>query len=275
MDAKLFEVLGKYAGLAGLSIGVVLMIFSSLLKLKIFSKLTSANTYALLRQLMYLTFVIGIVGIIAWLSINIKEQASSAITGHVHNGSDKSPIFDAEITVDRRSETSKTDSVGYFSLPFSQPAPTGEVKLSISKQGFQPYTRYVSTGQNLDADIIPAAATTSQNPPDHNQGPLQTTTETYTSDDVASGACKDFGAWATVCTPDKPQGWTIVDQHFDLIGDRAGCRWAECQPLGTITATKACYRFRTQGHDEECHPFSGNTGIQYSKGVLRVIWQHN
>jgi hypothetical protein len=97
--------------------------------------------------------------------------------------------------------------------------------------------------------------------------------ETYTSDDVASGACKDFGGWATVCTPDKPEGWTIVDQHFELTGDRAGCQYARCEPVAPITETKACYHFQTQGHDEECG-HSGNTGIHYSKGVLRVVWRH-
>jgi hypothetical protein len=77
-----------------------------------------------------------------------------------------------------------------------------------------------------------------------------TTTETYYSDNAASGACKDFGAWASVCTPDKPAGWTITYEHFDLTGDRAGCQWAE-----------EC------GH-------SDNTGIHYSKGVLTIVWKH-
>jgi hypothetical protein len=100
-----------------------------------------------------------------------------------------------------------------------------------------------------------------------------TTTETYQSDDAASGSCKDFGAWASVCSPDKPPGWTISYQHFELTGDRAGCQYAECGPVGTPTDTKVCYHFRTQGHDEECG-HSGNTGIHYSKGVLTVVWKH-
>lgn len=99
-----------------------------------------------------------------------------------------------------------------------------------------------------------------------------TTTETYYSDNAASGACKDLGAWASVCSPDKPAGWTITYQHFDLSGDRAGCQYAVCEPEGTITDTKVCYHFRTQGHDEECG-HSGNTGIHYSKGVLTVVWR--
>jgi hypothetical protein len=98
-------------------------------------------------------------------------------------------------------------------------------------------------------------------------------TEVYWSDDVASGACKDFGAWATLCSPDKPEGWTIVSHVFELTGDRAGCAFAECGLASPPTSTKVCYHFRTQGHDEECG-HSGNTGIHYSKGKLTVVWVH-
>jgi hypothetical protein len=272
MDPKLFETLGKYAGAAGLSIGLVLVTFNALLKLNIFPKLKTTQAYSLLKQLIYLTFTVGIVGIIAWLSINLKGQFSSAITGKVKNSTTRAWVSEAVITVDTRTETARTDSDGYFVLPFRSPAPTGTILLYISKKGYETFSHYVTAGQNLDVDIVPTAelAQTHLPPP-----PQYTTSiETYSSDDVASGACADFGAWATVCTPDKPQAWTIVDQHFELTGDRAGCRWANCQPLGTISATKACYRFQTQGHSEECRFLSSNTGIRYSKGVLRVVWQH-
>jgi hypothetical protein len=103
--------------------------------------------------------------------------------------------------------------------------------------------------------------------------PMVNTTEVYWSDEAASGHCKDFGAWASVCSADKPEGWTIVSQIFELTGDRAGCAYAECGPVSPPTATKACYHFRTQGHDEECG-HAGNTGIHYSKGKLTVVWAH-
>lgn len=109
MDAKLFEVLGKYAGLAGLSIGLLLVLINGLLKLQIFTKLTSDKTYSIIRQLMYLTFAVGIVGIIAWLAINVKKEASSSITGRVANSSTKRAIDDAEITLSGRPETARTD----------------------------------------------------------------------------------------------------------------------------------------------------------------------
>lgn len=276
MDPKIFEVLGKYAGLAGLSIGVVLVLFFTLLKLDIFPKLKNAQANDLLKHLIYLTFVVGIVGIVAWLSINHKGVTEHSITGKVVKIGATTPVGDAEITVEGRTETTRTDSVGYFELRFGEPFPVGRVHLFISKQGFDPYSRFLSPNQYLQAEIAPIAPAAA-NPPQGVTPPqpqLIATEEAYRSDDLASGACADFGAWATVCTPDKPAGWTIVSQHFELEGDRRCGNWAKCEPLGTITQTKACYRFQTQGHSEECKPFSGNTGIHNSMGVLRVVWQH-
>ena len=44
--------------------------------------------------------------------------------------------------------------------------------------------------------------------------------EEVRSPETASGSCKDFGSWARLCSKPKPPGWTIVSEHFDLIGDR-------------------------------------------------------
>jgi hypothetical protein len=98
------------------------------------------------------------------------------------------------------------------------------------------------------------------------------TPETYRSDELPSGACKDFSGWYSLCSTDKAQGWTIVSQVFQLTGDRSCSGWARCE-ITTNTPTKVCYRFQMQGHDEECG-HSGNTGIHYSRGQLDAVWQH-
>jgi hypothetical protein len=76
------------------------------------------------------------------------------------------------------------------------------------------------------------------------------TTEIYWSGEVASGACAAYGNWATLCSPNKPDGWKIVSHVFELTGDRAGCAYAECKQK-SVTETQACYVFHTQGHSEE------------------------
>lgn len=270
-DPKLFEVLGKYAGLAGFSVGFVMLVFMLILR----KKFPGPNqAYSLAKQLMYLTFALGVFGIALWF---LNGQQYHRVTGHVLEKNSKKPLSGADIVLSGRPETASSDSVGNFDIPLvSQPLPSGVFRLYISKEGFNVYDVGVVMGQNIEAEMIaaPVSVTTAHDAVVAAESEPILTTEKYNSDQVASGACKDFGAWATICTPDKPDGWSIVEQHFELIGDRAGCAYAECQPLGTITATKACYRFRTQGHDEECG-HSGNTGIHYSQGILTVTWRHH
>lgn len=296
MDPKLFETLGKFAGLAGISLGVVLIIFRAILK----KNLPDAKAnYSLLQQLMYLTFVIGVIGIAAWF---FSSRANHRITGHVLERDSREPIDAADIVLSGRTETAKSDDHGNFYITLvDEPLPATPVPLYVSKHGYKVYEVGVVMGQNIEAELSPtpvltASSTqpvdpgkgTSTNPPhdEHSTTPTEheatsptdsqrilVSTERYQTDQVASGACKDFGAWATLCSPDRPKGWTIAEQKFELTGDRAGCAYAQCEPLGTPTDTKVCYRFRTQGHDEECG-HSGNTGIHYSQGALTVTWRH-
>lgn len=221
---------------------------------------------------MYLTFAIGVTGIFAWLF----SSGEHAITGRVADKMSEMGIADAEIILSGRPESAHSDGSGNFNLPLIGTLPQGLVHLYISKPGYKVYDRGLAVGQNIEAELIPV---TEDEVKPHEAAkptdsvPIVTVTETYTSGDVASGACKDFGAWSTVCTPDKPANWSIAEQHFQITGDRAGGAYARAEPLGTITQTKACYRFQTQGHDEECG-HSGNTGIHYSQGVLTVTWKH-
>ena len=136
-----------------------------------------------------------------------------------------------------------------------------------------PGTSDSSPDPKIKSPINPPKASTNAATSTNNMPAMVTTVETYTSDQVASGDCGNFGNWATLCSPDKPAGWTIVDQNFQLKGDRAGCAWAECQLAQPPTSTKVCYKFRMQGHSEECG-HSGNTGIHNSYGELHVVWQH-
>jgi hypothetical protein len=265
MDAKLFEVLGKYAGLAGICAGIVLLVFLAILR-KNFPKPNQA--YSLVKQLLYLAFSIGVIGIVAWVLIN---QRSHSISGRVADIRSHVAVQDAEIILSGRPESAHSDGAGNFNVSLVGVLPDGTVHLYISKAGYQVYDRGVVMGQNIEAELIPALEEAA--PASKAAKPDEITTEKYYSDEIASGACKDFGAWATLCTPDKPKGWAIADQHFELTGDRAGCAWAQCEPLGAITETKACYHARTQGHDEECG-HSGNTGIHYSRAALTVVWKH-
>lgn len=196
-NPKLFEALGKYAGLAGICIGLVLLIFLAILK-----KNTSATNLSLVKQMMYLTFFIGVLGIGAW--VFVQPRTSNPVKDP---GTDNPPPHKSE---------------------------------------------YIS----------PTAPQIVIEPEEEVRSP-----------ETASGACKDFGTWARVCSKPKTPGWTIVSEHFDLIGDRAGCAYAECKKEDGSSNTQVCYLFHMQGHDEQCG-HGNNTGIQFSTGVLKVVWKH-
>ncbi len=161
-------------------------------------------------------------------------------------------VADAEITLSGISQRARIATVLETSILRTWArCLMGWSTLDISGAGYRVYDRGVSVGQNIEVELIPITeAEVRPHPasaPITDSVPIVTVTETYKSGDVASGACKDFGAWSTVCSPDKPPNWTIAEQHFQITGDRAGGAYARSEPLGTITQTKACYRFQTQG----------------------------
>jgi hypothetical protein len=65
--ASLFQILAGAAGLAGISIGFVLLIFRNIIKKNIFPKLSPERSYGILRLIIQLTFAVGIFGVGAWV----------------------------------------------------------------------------------------------------------------------------------------------------------------------------------------------------------------
>jgi hypothetical protein len=64
--ANLFQTLAGAAGLAGISIGFVLLIFREIIKKNIFPKLSAEHAYRILRLVILLTFGVGFFGIAGW-----------------------------------------------------------------------------------------------------------------------------------------------------------------------------------------------------------------
>jgi hypothetical protein len=193
----------------------------------------------------------------------------TSIDGMIADADNGKSISRATVTTVLSTSPAITDSNGIFHLNIKTPKAGESLVLHVSKDGYESLDWTVTppllSGIRILLTKEPSAALS---------GPSVVTSETYRSDNAASGACKDFGAWTSVCSSDKPEGWTIAAQDFALTGDRAGCAYAECGLISPPTSTKVCYHFRTQGHDEECG-HSGNTGIHYSQGVLNVVWQHH
>lgn len=97
---------------------------------------------------------------------------------------------------------------------------------------------------------------------------VEHTAETYTSPQV-HGWGKNFSPPYTLCTPDKPAGWTVRLVEFHLDGDRRCNEWSICSGSEADSATHLCRTFQIQGYEGG---FKG--GNAYDTGVMTVIWTH-
>jgi hypothetical protein len=61
------EKLGKVAGIGGIAIGAIVLIFRDIIAREIFTTLPPELTYDLLRLIIILAFVIGLVGVLGWI----------------------------------------------------------------------------------------------------------------------------------------------------------------------------------------------------------------
>jgi hypothetical protein len=67
LDLSLLEPLGKVAGIGGIALGVLLIVFRDIIGKKIFPKLPVAEAYRLLQLITAGVWSVAIVGIVAWV----------------------------------------------------------------------------------------------------------------------------------------------------------------------------------------------------------------
>jgi hypothetical protein len=67
MDLSILKTLGAVAGIGGVSLGVVLLVFRDVIRKNIFPQLQPNEAFRLLRLIVVLTFLIGAAGLIAWV----------------------------------------------------------------------------------------------------------------------------------------------------------------------------------------------------------------
>jgi hypothetical protein len=69
MDASVLKVVGQIAGIGGLSLGVFLLLFREVIRLKIFPRLPAQEAYRLLRLITGAVWSVAIIGILAWVYV--------------------------------------------------------------------------------------------------------------------------------------------------------------------------------------------------------------
>src|SRR5438477_11076824 len=83
LDWHIFETAGKYAGLAGIALIVLLYLFRQLLKLDIFKNVGSKGTLVIVSNIINKVFWVTILALVAWLAV--------ALFGKTTTGSGNSP----------------------------------------------------------------------------------------------------------------------------------------------------------------------------------------
>ena len=66
MGSELLVKLGQIASIAGISLGIIFLIFRQIIAKKIFPRLSPEHAYRILRLIITLLFIIGIVGMLLW-----------------------------------------------------------------------------------------------------------------------------------------------------------------------------------------------------------------
>lgn len=66
MDAELLKIVSQVAGIGGIALGVLLLIFRDVIRKKIFPMLTKEQAYKLLRFVLVLAWLAALAGIVAW-----------------------------------------------------------------------------------------------------------------------------------------------------------------------------------------------------------------
>jgi len=116
MDLNILKLFGQVAGIAGLSIGVVLLLFRDVIRKNVFSRLTREHSYRLLRLVIVLTWSIGVLGIFAWFYSNTQTSAKPA---NKNDGASSSAAGVPEQTAKTAPSSSQTSAIKSATQPSS------------------------------------------------------------------------------------------------------------------------------------------------------------
>ena len=78
MDAEILKIVGQVAGIGGIALGVLLLVFRDVIRKKIFPRLTNEHAYKLLRLVLVLVALVALAGIGAWIWVSIVPYIGSA-----------------------------------------------------------------------------------------------------------------------------------------------------------------------------------------------------
>lgn len=81
MDTQILKTVGVFAGLGGVSLGVLLIVFRAVIQKNIFPSMTKEQSYKTINRVILLTFGIAVIGIIAWTTVEVVPHFAKAAPG--------------------------------------------------------------------------------------------------------------------------------------------------------------------------------------------------
>lgn len=162
MNGDLFKIAGAVAGIGGIAFAAVVYIFREVIRREIFPQLTREQAYKLLNRIVVLTFIIGVLGVIAYLAVNLFNgpqrptptstptpiPETAELSGTVFDQNER-PVQGAKVTLDEvpGMKPVETSSNGVFNL-HNIPRKYGEgVRVRVVKEDYEPYTEDVVLGK--------------------------------------------------------------------------------------------------------------------------------
>jgi hypothetical protein len=77
MDTGILSTVGKIAGIGGLALGVLLLIFKDVIRKNIFPNLSQTQAFRIIRLILVLTFLTAIAGIFAWVFVSVRPDRAN------------------------------------------------------------------------------------------------------------------------------------------------------------------------------------------------------
>jgi hypothetical protein len=154
IDSEILKTVGQVAGIGGIAIGALILVFREIIRKNIFPNLIRQQAYRLLVLMVVFVWTVAIAGLVAWTYVKVNEsrrssagdtnpvqtedhQVEGLVRDEMGNG-----IASADISLLGRPEKTQTTQHGTFQLRVRMK--TGDsMGLQISKKGYEQRIEYV------------------------------------------------------------------------------------------------------------------------------------
>jgi hypothetical protein len=157
MDAETLKVVAQVAGIGGIALAVLLMVFREVIQKNIFTSLSQEEGYRLLRLIIVSTWSVAIIGIGAWLYAKNQPTPTAdqtaavakefALSGLITDA-DNNGLGDVDVFMVGAEDHVRTNNSGAFTLKIKA-AENSVVNVRMAKSGYKARTENVklpSTG---------------------------------------------------------------------------------------------------------------------------------